>query len=394
MSYLTLYILINVFCIAFVAVIAFHARIGMGSTVARHLFTAVLAALAIFYASDTIWYAIDCNALPQVLPLSMFLKSVYFLAATAAGYAWFLYMGALTKFAFIASRTWTLIASALVWVHLVLLIVNLFTPILFGIDENFTYFRGPAFGVQYLFCYYYLVMASGLAIYRALQPENHLDRTRYVVMSLFPVLPAISGILQLFFWRVPFNCVAFTMAVLIVYLTELGQQVSQEPLTQLSNRKQFIRTLEQNMDAHKYDGSLYLFMLDIDRFKSINDTFGHIEGDQAIVAVGDALRNAANGLRKRAVLSRFGGDEFAVVALLDSSSEAREFRRAIQREIAEIDLGSGKDYRLEASIGIAQYEPAMASYKDLIAAADANLYREKQAKSGTAASPSAESTLA
>ena len=377
-DYLGLYILTNVFCIALVTIAAIHSRVGIGAMVSQRRFAACMYVLVVFFASDTIWYAMDCGALPQVWTASMLLKSVYFLSATLAGFIWFLYMGSLTRPRFLSSRRNTWLAGILVWIHLALIIANWFSPILFGIDDSFVYFRGPFFSIQYVFVYCYLLLASCHALYKATRPENYIDRARYVIISLFPVLPAISGILQLFYWRIPFNCVAFTLGVVIVYLTELGQQISQEPLTQLANRKQFMRVLDQHMDAHRNDGMLYLFMIDIDRFKAINDTLGHVEGDRAIIHVGEALKNAVNELRRRATLARYGGDEFAIIALFENPNEAEQLKQQIIREIAAKNAETESPYELGLSIGIAQCTSDMRLAKDLINAADEALYQEKQ----------------
>ena len=77
------------------------------------------------------------------------------------------------------------------------------------------------------------------------------------------------------------------------------------------------------MKEHEEDGKLYLFMIDMNRFKRINDTFGHVEGDKAILMTADALREACSELHRKIVIARYGGDEFALVAELE---EAGDFR--------------------------------------------------------------------
>ena len=312
-SYLLLYILISVFCTILVLILAFHSRIGMGALVAQRCFALTIYVFVVFFLTDAVWYAMDCGALPQVWLLSMMLKSIYFLSATMAGYAWLLFANALIDPKRLSTSRGIRLSAILLLIHLVLCVINFFNPILFGLEEDFTYFRGPLFAIQYIFVYAYLVMASGYALIQAFLPRNHLNRTRYIIIALFPIAPAISGILQLFFWRIPFNCMAFTLGIIVVYLTELGEQISQEPLSQLANRKQFMRALEQSVDNYHEGDYLYLYMVDVDRFKIINDTFGHVEGDAAIVRVSKALKMAASHLSKRAILARYGGDEFAII---------------------------------------------------------------------------------
>ena len=244
-GYLTLYILINIFCTVLVLIYAFHSRIGLGAMVVQRCFSITILFLAIFFISDTVWYMMDCKAIPQIYFVSMILKSIYFLSSTLAGYVWFIFITALVRPHYLEKKRYLYFCSIVVALHVICLVVNFFDPILFGLTDKFVYFRGPLFSLQYLFVYTYLIAASALALYAATRPENYIDRSRYIIISLFPVLPAISGMLQFFYWRIPFNCMAFALGITIVYLTELGQQISQEPLTQLANRKQFMRVLQQ-----------------------------------------------------------------------------------------------------------------------------------------------------
>ena len=379
-TYLDLYVLINVFCAALVLLAAIHSRTGMGGMVSQRLFASTMSVVAVFYLSDTAWFAMDCAALPQVWWASMLLKSIYFLSATVASYLWFLYMTMLTKPRILESKRNRQLAGIPVAVHVVLCLINVFTPILFAIDADFTYSRGPLFGLQYVFVYLYPMLASAHALIKAFRPENYIDRARYIVIACFPVLPAVSGLLQLFYWRIPFNCVAFTLGMVIVYLTEVTQQVSQEPLTKLANRKQLMRVLEQNITTHSEDGQLYLFMMDLDNFKHINDAHGHTEGDQALILTSEALKQAVRGLRQRAMLARYGGDEFAIAGSFDSPEQTEQLKVRIEEELQQQSRAANKPYELRMSIGIARYDSSMKNIKEFLDAADAQLYLEKSKK--------------
>ena len=78
-TYLGLYELINVFCIILLLTLVLHSRVGLGMTATRRRYARAARMLMIFYASDALWYAMDCAAIPQVRWISMFLKTVYFL---------------------------------------------------------------------------------------------------------------------------------------------------------------------------------------------------------------------------------------------------------------------------------------------------------------------------
>lgn len=375
-TYLGLYELINAFCGLVLLTLILHSRVGMGLTATRRRYMRAAILLVIFYAADSLWYAMDCGVLPQNRTVSMLLKSIYFVSSSAAGYSWFIYMETLTGAGFTRSRKRIFFSGALVWVHLVLTVINWFTGILFWEDEALQYSRGPFFGLQYLVVYAYLATAAFHALYKA--NHNYIDRSRYIVIATFPIIPAISALLQLFYWRIPFNCMAFTLSVLIMYMNELGDQVSREPLTGLANRKHFMHVLEEGMDAHENDGQLYLFMIDMNRFKRINDTFGHVEGDKAILMTVEVLREACSEMHRKIVLSRYGGDEFAIIAELEREEEAKELKEKICSKIEDRNTGILLSYRLSLSIGCARYTPEYKGIRSFIAAADKELYIEKE----------------
>ena len=378
-GYLGLYILINVFCGVLVLISVIHSRIGMGSTEQRRHFVATMSLLLVFFAADTLWYTMDQGAIPQNQVASIFLKTIYFLSATIESYLWFLYMGTLSGAPFLRSRQKLWLLTIPIWVHALLCLINVWTGILFWVTEDMQYSRGPLFPVQYLIIYSYLIASSMIALSRAMKPENYIDRNRLIVIALFPVLPAISGLAQLFIWRVPFNCIGFTVSMVIVYLTELGQQISQEPLTQLANRKQLMRALQQNMGEHEEDDLLCLFMIDVDQFKKINDIFGHVEGDRAILRVAEVLRNAAARLRRKATVARYGGDEFAILLVAEGEEDAAALQRLIDDELAEANR-SEERYQLQLSMGMAKYAGENRSIRELLNDADRKLYENKNRK--------------
>ncbi|MBR3514730.1 MAG: diguanylate cyclase [Lachnospiraceae bacterium] len=376
MSYLGLYELINLFCVLLLVVLVLHCKVGMGISTTQRRFRRAAITLMVFYASDAIWYAMDCAAIPQIRWISILLKTVYFLSASVAGYFWFIFMGTLSDAKLMRSRKSILFSGSLVVAHFLLAVINVFTGILFRIDENMMYSRGPVFGLQYLVIYAYLASAGFHALYMA--NRNYVERARYIVIATFPIIPAISALFQLFYWRVPYNCMAFTLSVLIMYLNELGDQVSREPLTGLANRKHFMHALEEGMKEHEEDGKLYLFMIDMNRFKQINDTFGHVEGDKAILMTADALREACSELHRKIVIARYGGDEFALVAELEEAGEAERLKEEIFSKLADQNAKILLSYKLSLCIGVARYTQEVKGIRSLIVEADTELYKEKE----------------
>lgn len=152
-----------------------------------------------------------------------------------------------------------------------------------------------------------------------------------------------------------------------------------DPLTGLSNRRGFQRRFEVELARARRDGeSLALVLIDCDRFKQINDTFGHAAGDGALEALAQALREA---VRAEDVVGRWGGDEFVV--LLRGVGEG-EVRRVATRVNAALQRAEGQ-VRFTVSCGCvlrAAGDTRTARLSSLLTAADQALYRAKRSGGG------------
>src|SRR6266699_2700882 len=157
-------------------------------------------------------------------------------------------------------------------------------------------------------------------------------------------------------------------------LRELREQTIRDPLTSLYNRRFLRDYLERELIRAKRERApLALMMLDLDRFKRINDTAGHQAGDQVLVQVGALLKRHVRGSD---IACRYGGEEFAVVLPKTTLESARrrsaEICSAIRRE-AELLRG------VTASLGVALCPAHATDAEDLLRAADHALYKAKGA---------------
>lgn len=150
-----------------------------------------------------------------------------------------------------------------------------------------------------------------------------------------------------------------------------------DPLTQLANRRKLIDRLEHGVAmCLREDSNLAILMLDLDRFKIVNDNFGHQAGDELLQQVGSRINKR---LRKTDLLARLGGDEFVV--LLEDISHPDDAARVAEEIISDLarpfQLNKAKDVRIGTSIGISLYPEHADSIEILMDHADMALYQAK-----------------
>jgi two-component system, cell cycle response regulator len=179
--------------------------------------------------------------------------------------------------------------------------------------------------------------------------------------------------------------IATILAVTIVRRAQrLLYLASRDRLTGLYNRGHFDRALGAAMASAERSGQpLALAILDLDRFKAINDVHGHAVGDRALCRLAELLSRA---MRRTDMVARYGGEEFVVLMPGTTPEAALQRMEALRREIAAspIDLGEGKTLALDFSGGIAG-SPAdvpTTSPKTLLTCADARLLEAKRAGRG------------
>lgn len=151
-----------------------------------------------------------------------------------------------------------------------------------------------------------------------------------------------------------------------------------DELTGLYNRRGFMSLAEQHLKlAHRTKKELLVVLADVDGLKRINDTFGHKEGDLALIKTAQLLRST---FRESDVLARIGGDEFAILAIdvLDGDEEIIE---RLREHIDSFNARRNRSCPLMLSVGTARFDPQSAcSLEDLMAIADKGLYEQKKKK--------------
>jgi diguanylate cyclase (GGDEF)-like protein len=221
-------------------------------------------------------------------------------------------------------------------------------------------------------CYWIAATIRGLLRARNVQNRPNL-RTYLVVASYTPGVLIAGGAQVIFSLTTPLFCFWCTFIILFVYLHLQNQLISTDSLTMLNNRNRLHHYLHQQRD----EKDSFVIMVDVDHFKQINDTYGHAEGDKALVLVSQALKKACERLSYSMFLCRYGGDEFLLIAQTDVPNKVvNQIRECLQEEIA--NQKHSLSYTIEASVGFARWDGHPESFKESMINADKKMYEDKR----------------
>ncbi|MEA4929697.1 MAG: GGDEF domain-containing protein [Candidatus Limiplasma sp.] len=268
---------------------------------------------------------------------------------------------------------WYLLPMAL---HVGLLVANLFTPLVFRVDEAHVYHREPFIACYMILMFSYGILSMLLVIRRALLRTSSLERSEFRFMSVFLIPPFVGGALQWMFYGLSLIWPCSVLSIIMVYTNVLNRQISADPLTGLNNRRKLNRYLDLKINSSEADSGMYLIMMDADGFKGINDRYGHAMGDRALIAIADILKEFCQDSDH--FLARLGGDEFVILGREHNGIGPQEVADGICQRVEQFNKTEAQPFQLSLSIGWARFDPKQINTTDaLLTAADQSMYRVK-----------------
>ena len=228
----------------------------------------------------------------------------------------------------------------------ILIFINLLgTGIIFDISKENVYTRGPMNFILYIFVFVYYIES----IYTVQKAKNDSILVEFFPIYFFIIPCMIGTMIQGFFFGISTIWLCVAIAFIIVYI-EIQISISFiDDLSGLYNRKymnHYLNKLQNDKPKHVYG-----FLMDINDFKAINDTYGHLKGDYALIQFGKILQHSID---KDSVAIRMGGDEFVIFAKLKSDEEALALKKQIKYNVRQFNLKSKEPFHLSFSIGIAK----------------------------------------
>ncbi len=266
--------------------------------------------------------------------------------------------------------------------HLIIAAASPFTHWFFRIDEANLYHRGSLLPISFVLSFVLMIVAAGKVLVRFIKAGRQSDDiarnvTEYRWLLIFVVIPMIGGITQVFFNNVTYVWNATVIALLMLYINNQNMEITTDTLTGLYNRRQafyYFEHLARDWAKEKMDGVVAVIVLDINRFKSINDEYGHIMGDQAIVAVSRSLEA---GFAWDDFVCRFGGDEFLVITKHGHENELQLAIDRVNGRLRKLYHKKHMPFLLSVSAGYAVLDKDNNTLDGLFQVADAMMFEQK-----------------
>jgi diguanylate cyclase (GGDEF)-like protein len=160
--------------------------------------------------------------------------------------------------------------------------------------------------------------------------------------------------------------------------SELADRARRDPLTGLLNHQAFSEELELELErARRYGRDLAIVFCDVDSFKDVNDTLGHLEGDRVLERIAASLRNTTRGSD---VCGRLGGDEFGVCLVETNLEAGHAFLSRLERHVADLGESGFLPPGVAISAGLAHFPSDGATAEALLRTADTRLYAAKRSR--------------
>lgn len=259
-------------------------------------------------------------------------------------------------------------------VNIAVVISSQFFGWLYSIDSENIYHRGPFFWLPASIVIILTISSFALI----LANYKRIERRHLFSILFFPVPPFVCMILQIIFYgtSLMLNGVAFSL--FIIFFSIQSRSMNTDYLTGAYNRKKLEAYMSEKIGACTEDRTFAAILIDIDDFKSINDTFGHNMGDYVLERSVKLLKGCIGPLD---MIARYGGDEFYIVLDVSNEADLETTVRRINSCVENYNKQSKKPYRLTFSMGYAMYDfHSHRSVQEFQKQIDTLMYQDKRSR--------------
>lgn len=357
----------NIISLLLLGTLYFSNRQKMRSDRDMRIVLRMMCITALSNVADSCLFYLDSSTGPAVKILIYLSGSWLFMGNVLIGYTWAQLLTTHLNIPF--SRVRRILYRLGGLIAALLLVINLFYPLVFS-DVDGVYQRGPAYSVFLVFAVLYIL--DSLHLYA-------VCRRKAGTLKLFPVqvflIPIVIGVsVQAIFVEVAITWTSVSVAIAGVMAALKNETIFLDHLTGLYNRV-YLDFL-QKQACRRRNAWVSGIMVDLNGFKQINDSYGHAEGDAALVKVADLLRESFG---EYGVVTRYAGDEFVVMLNTTDGQLVRSLIEQAKARFEAENAKGGKPYRLSASMGFAASDLRTETIDAFMNRIDSRMYEDKMA---------------
>lgn len=264
------------------------------------------------------------------------------------------------------------IDNTMMLIAVIFLIVNIFTPIVFDVN-NSSFSRG-GFGYYLFYIFAFILLVDTLGFYLYVRIKGGLLKFFPVWFFLLPMI--IAAIVQFFLKDISTIWGGAALTVDFLFMALQNDTLYRDRLTKLYNRM-FLDLLKRVMEKTSRNKNFTAMMLDLNGFKLINDNFGHAIGDEALIVTGDLLREAVGAY---GAVIRFAGDEFIIILNTQEDHLINKIVKNIEQVFDNFNESKKAQYELSISVGYSKVDLKNSSIDDVMKDIDEKMYLDKQEK--------------
>lgn len=344
----------------------------------QRCFSLMLISNMLILLSDTMIIILRCNTSSAAIIADWLFCTVYFGLHAFFGYfgTWYCIKKLYPDYKASFTVKFLLLLPSIA--GLVLTASSPWTRLVFEFNAENHYQRGKLFFVIVILSYLYWILNAVITVYDIVSKKSMREDKLYFTLLFFPIPAILGNVIQLCFYGISVSWVLTTVSLLLLFINLQNNSISKDVLTGLNNRRQTDKQLRWETDnLQSSEKSLFVMMADVDSFKHINDTYGHVTGDKALISVARTLRTACAG---KHFIGRFGGDEFIIIGHFSEMEEIEELINRIKKETGKVYIGNNGAIPLSLSVGYAVFgTDAIVTADAAVSAADLEMYKVKAA---------------
>lgn len=335
------------------------------------LFAIILYSTGLVMLTDILMIALNGQAGYLLREAHIIIATLHFILSSIPYMTWSIYVDSYIHKNSRRTRKRVPIFMIPAIISMILSILSPYNQGIFSISNENIYQRGDLFLFNLAIYFTYFIVTY----MQLIKNRKDMSKKDYYTLIFFGVIPVVLGLLQFIYSSKSFVWLGVSISVLLIYFNIQNSKINEDYLTGLYNRRQLDKYLKQSIRKLDTEELLFMMMIDIDDFKDINDTYGHLEGDNALRHTAELFIST---FRADDFIARYAGDEFIVIAKLNHKNTANKLIRRLRKKIAKFNETHTTTYDINLSIGSDIYDPALKMDADeFLVHTDQLMYKNK-----------------